>query len=168
VDLDIAGQQVTVKVDAGPGPFPCPECQALIPGYDRRLRRWRHLDTCQFVTWIEAGIPRVECPRHGVKQIPVPWAEAGSQFTALFERLAIGRQAATATRSSTAWSTMRRSSASRGRATDDGSPRPAGNHHPHRPPDDVSPNSRAFTCSTTTAAAAAEDGKKAARNSVEC
>lgn len=89
VDLDIPGQQVTVKVDVGPGPFPCPECQAPVPGYDRKLRRWRHLDTCQFVTWIEAGVPRVECPRHGVKQIPVPWAEAGSQFTALFERLAI-------------------------------------------------------------------------------
>jgi transposase len=89
VDLDIPGRQVTAKVDAGPGPFPCPECQALIPGYDRRLRRWRHLDTCQFITWIEAEVPRVECPRHGVKQLPVPWAEAGSQFTALFERLAI-------------------------------------------------------------------------------
>lgn len=89
VDLDIPGQQVTVKVDAGPGPFSCPECQALVPGYDRKLRRWRHLDTCQFITWIEAEVPRVECPRHGVKQLPVPWAEAGSQFTALFERLAI-------------------------------------------------------------------------------
>lgn len=89
VDLDVLGQQVTVKVDAGPGPFPCPECQAPVPGYDRKLRRWRHLDTCQFVTWIETEIPRVECPRHGVKQLPVPWAEAGSQFTALFERLAI-------------------------------------------------------------------------------
>jgi transposase len=89
VDLDVPGQQVTVKVDAGPGPFPCPECQAPVPGYDRKLRRWRHLDTCQFVTWIETEIPRVECPRHGVKQLPVPWAEVGSQFTALFERLAI-------------------------------------------------------------------------------
>ena len=89
VDLDVPGQQVTVKADAGPGPFPCPECQELVPGYDRNLRRWRHLDTCQFVTWIEAEIPRVECPSHGVRQIQIPWAEAGSQVTALFERLAI-------------------------------------------------------------------------------
>jgi transposase len=43
----------------------------------------------QFTTWIEAEVPRVECTTHGVKQLRVPWAEPGSQFTALFERLAI-------------------------------------------------------------------------------
>ena len=89
VNLDVKGQQVTVQVHAGDGPFACPECQAEAPGYDRKPRRWRHLDTCQFTTWIEAEVPRVECPTHGVKQIRVPWAESGSQFTALFERLAI-------------------------------------------------------------------------------
>lgn len=44
---------------------------------------------CQFTTWIQADLPRVSCPTHGGKQIAVPWAEAGSQFTAWFERLAI-------------------------------------------------------------------------------
>jgi len=44
----------------------------------------------QFTTWIEADVPRVECALHGVKQLRVPWAEPGSQFTARFERLAIG------------------------------------------------------------------------------
>ena len=43
----------------------------------------------QFTTWIAADVPRVECATHGVKQLHVPWAEPGSQFTALFERLAI-------------------------------------------------------------------------------
>lgn len=89
VDLDVKGQQVVIRVDAGPGPFRCPECQTEGPGYDRKPRRWRHLDTCQFTTWIAAEIPRVACPTHGVKQVPVPWAEPGSQFTALFERFAI-------------------------------------------------------------------------------
>lgn len=89
VKLDVKGQQVTVQVQTGDGPFPCPECHAKVPGYDRKPRRWRHLDTCQFTTWIEAAVPRVECPTHGVKQLPVPWAEPGSQFTALFERFAI-------------------------------------------------------------------------------
>jgi transposase len=36
-------------------------------------------------------VPRVECTSHGVKQLRVPWAEPGSQFTTLFERLAIDR-----------------------------------------------------------------------------
>src|SRR5262249_53560158 len=31
----------------------------------------------------------IECGTHGIKQLRVPWAEPGSQFTALFERLAI-------------------------------------------------------------------------------
>lgn len=89
VELDVKGQQVTVRVHAGAGPFPCPECETVVPGYDRKPRRWRHLDTCQFTTWIEAEVPRVECPTHGVKQLPVPWAEPGSQFTAVLERFAI-------------------------------------------------------------------------------
>lgn len=89
VTLDVKAQHVTVQVHAGDGPFPCPECHATVPGYDRKPRRWRHLDTCQFTTWIEVEVPRIECPTHGVKQLPVPWAEPGSQFTALFERFAI-------------------------------------------------------------------------------
>jgi transposase len=89
VELDVMGQQVTVTVAAGPGPYPCPECRVPAPGYDRKRRRWRHLDTCQFTTWLQADVPRVSCPTHGVKQIAVPWAEPGSQFTAWFERLAI-------------------------------------------------------------------------------
>ena len=89
VELDVNRQQVTVTVAAGLGPHPCPECQEIVPGYDRKRRRWRHLDTCQFTTWIQAEVPRVSCPTHGVKQIMVPWAEPGSQFTAWFERLAI-------------------------------------------------------------------------------
>jgi transposase len=89
VELEVKGQQVTVTVEAGPGPYPCPECQEPGPGYDRKRRRWRHLETCQFTTWIQADLPRVSCPTHGVKQIAVPWAEPGSQFTAWFERLAI-------------------------------------------------------------------------------
>src|SRR6266545_3797997 len=43
----------------------------------------------QFTTWIEADVPRVDWVTHGVKQLRVPWAAPGSQFTALFERLAI-------------------------------------------------------------------------------
>jgi len=89
VELDVAAKEVTIRVDAGPSPFPCPECGAMVGGYDSKFCRWRHLDTCQFVTWVEAEVPWVECPQHGVKQVRVPWAEPGSQFTPLFERVAI-------------------------------------------------------------------------------
>src|SRR6266436_7502421 len=48
-----------------------------------------HLDSCQFLTYLHAQTPRVECPTHGVRQVRLPWAEARARFTTLFERLAI-------------------------------------------------------------------------------
>lgn len=52
-------------------------------------RTWRHLDSCQFLTYLHARPPRVSCPEHGVRQVSLPWAQAGSRFTNLFEALAI-------------------------------------------------------------------------------
>lgn len=67
----------------------CPQCGAVSPRYDTKPRRWRHLDTCQFKTFITSEVPRVKCAEHGVHQIQVPWAEQGSRFTVLFESLVI-------------------------------------------------------------------------------
>jgi len=53
--------------------------------HDHRFRRWRHLDSCNHKTIVEADIPRVECAEHGVKQVAVTWAVKGSRFTAEFE-----------------------------------------------------------------------------------
>lgn len=89
VDVDLKGQRVVVRVEAGPGPYACPECGTPAGRYDSKPRQWRHLDTMQFMTWIEADVPRVDCSTHGVRQVRVPWAEPGSQFTVWFERLAI-------------------------------------------------------------------------------
>ena len=38
---------------------------------------------------VVAQLPRVECPEHGVRTVPVPWAEPMSRFTAGFEALVI-------------------------------------------------------------------------------
>jgi len=67
----------------------CPECGKTAPRYDHRVRRWRHLDTCQYRTIIKANVPRTECAECGVHQISVPWAERNSRFTVLFEALVI-------------------------------------------------------------------------------
>ncbi len=45
VELDVKGKQVTVTVEAGPEPYPCPECREPVPGSDRKRRRWRHLES---------------------------------------------------------------------------------------------------------------------------
>jgi transposase len=48
------------------------------------------LDFFQFEAWLHAQVPRVACSTCGkTSQIDVPWARAGSGFTALFEALAL-------------------------------------------------------------------------------
>ena len=47
------------------------------------------ISTTPWKTFIEADVPRVNCLKCGVKQIPVAWAEDGSRFTELFEAYAI-------------------------------------------------------------------------------
>lgn len=89
VELDLRGDGVTVHIEHSGSGLACPECGGACAGYDTRERKWRHLDTCQYATWLIAQVPRVRCPDHGVRQIAVPWAEANSRLTALFEALVI-------------------------------------------------------------------------------
>lgn len=90
VDLEKSSCNVVVHVSpAADTAFVCPTCNQPATGYDRRARRWRHLDTCQYTTTLEALVPRVSCPVHGVLTVAVPWAEPGSGFTQLFEALVI-------------------------------------------------------------------------------
>jgi len=91
VGLDLERQRVDVfAVHQEGASWACPECGRALATYDHAPERvWRHLDTCQLKTFLHARVPRVDCPDHGVKQVRVPWTEPHSQFTALFERLAI-------------------------------------------------------------------------------
>jgi transposase len=91
VDLNVNGQCVEVWAEHPEGAsWACPQCSRELPLYDHaEARTWRHLDSCQYQTHLHARIPRVECGEHGVVQVKVPWAEARSRFTLLFERLAI-------------------------------------------------------------------------------
>ena len=90
VDLQLQAGEVSVYLEIDARELlRCPLCGKEASGYDRRERRWRHLDTCQYRTIIVAEVPRVRCPEHGVRQIFVPWSEPGSRFTALFEALVI-------------------------------------------------------------------------------
>lgn len=90
VDLDMPGRQVVVRLEYDPiSVLACPTCGEPCSGYDKRSRSWRHLDTCQFKTILEAEVPRASCREHGVVQVKVPWAESGSKFTAMFEAMVI-------------------------------------------------------------------------------
>ena len=85
VNLDESTNTITVKVGFNNAKLLCPKCGALSKCYDTRRRQWRHLDTCQFQTLIEADVPRIKCNQHGCLTTPVPWAEDSSRYTQLFE-----------------------------------------------------------------------------------
>ena len=91
VELDMAKMHVEVFAAHAPGArFGCPECGKELAVYDHLAERvWRHLDSCQFLTFLHARPPRVSCSEHGVRQVHLPCAEAGSRFTHLFQVLAI-------------------------------------------------------------------------------
>jgi transposase len=91
VELDLEQGEVNVFLaHAQEVEWSCPECGRECPLHDhQRERTWRHLDTCQYRTLLPAGLPRTDCPEHGVRVVRVPWAEPHSRFTMLFERLAI-------------------------------------------------------------------------------
>jgi transposase len=92
VDIDHQQTRITVILapSTGPSLFRCPKCDARAPVYDHhKARTWRHLDTCQFETFLTAQVPRLHCRACGVLTAPVPWAAPHGRFTLLFECFAL-------------------------------------------------------------------------------
>lgn len=52
-------------------------------------RKWRHLDTCQFETFIVARVPSVKNPDGSVEEVAVPWAERFQRVTKLMAQAVI-------------------------------------------------------------------------------
>jgi transposase len=89
VELSMEKGEVVVRVATEEGAWACPECSERMHINEKVTRRWRHLDTCQLRTVIEADVPRVRCREHGTQMVRVPWAEPYGRFTALFEQVAL-------------------------------------------------------------------------------
>ena len=91
VELDVTEQRVTVFAEhRADAKWTCPHCGKPAPLYDHSpVRTWRHLDTCQFQTHVQARPPRVNCDEHGVCTVKLPWAQPGGRFTLLMERFVI-------------------------------------------------------------------------------
>ena len=65
VRLALEQGDVEVGVEFAGETLVCPACGAACPGYDRRRRAWRHLDTMQYRTLVRAEVPRVRCAELG-------------------------------------------------------------------------------------------------------
>lgn len=91
VKLAVEKQRVDIFVEHTKGAkWCCPVCCKPAGLYDHAEERvWRHLDSCQFQTFLHARVPRVACPEHGIHNANLPWGERGSRFTMLMERLII-------------------------------------------------------------------------------
>lgn len=91
VKLDVARKRIDFEVGCRGALLSCPaRGKASQPVHDRLRQSWRHLDFFQFEAWLNADVPRVACGGCGkTTQLTVPWARAGSGFTAAFEALAL-------------------------------------------------------------------------------
>lgn len=89
VTLNRPAQKIEVEVVCQDTLWACPTCGQRAHLHDSARRQWRHLDSCQYQTYVVCEVPRVKCPEHGTVQVQVPWAEKMGRFTRHFERLAI-------------------------------------------------------------------------------
>ena len=66
--------------------FSCPKCNSHCSVHDHNKERiWRHLDTCNYSTYLHASLPRVKCLDCGVHTIISTWSDKKSRFTLDFE-----------------------------------------------------------------------------------
>ena len=87
VKLDLPSERVDVWLEHDPNAkWTCTECGKTAPLYDHAEEaHWRHLDTCDCLTYVHARLLRVKCPTHGVRQVKPGWASSGLAITDLFE-----------------------------------------------------------------------------------
>jgi transposase len=86
VKLDETRKTVEVYLEHAKGVrWKCPKCGQPHGTYDHTPeRRWRHLDSCEYATYLYARLPRVECEGQ-YREIPAPWAAEGGRITLAME-----------------------------------------------------------------------------------
>lgn len=89
-DVKATPERVDISISSKSGSkVECPVCGEMCRIHDRIERTWRHTDMGEAECFITAKIPRCDCPKCGVKQVPVPWAREFVGYTEYFERKAI-------------------------------------------------------------------------------
>ena len=86
-DVD-GGEELVISVRLRRrAPRRCGRCGRRAGRYDKGgpRRRWRHLDFAAVRVFVEAAVPRVNCPEHGPTTMALPWARHASRFTTAFE-----------------------------------------------------------------------------------
>ena len=84
-DVVIGDRDVEVTLRPTAKLLRCPCGKRLKAVYDRRRRRWRHLDLGRCRLWLVYPIRRLDCPDCGVVTEELPWARPGARHTRDFE-----------------------------------------------------------------------------------
>jgi len=71
----------------------CPECGQRGRPVEHDVKRWRTLDVHGKRTFLEADLPRIQCPQHGKITAAVPWARHDDRFSRPFEEFAAWKAA---------------------------------------------------------------------------
>lgn len=87
VVIDERDVEVTLRPTARLLRCPCGKRQH--GSYDRRRRRWRHLDLGRCRLWLVCDIRRLNCPDCGVITEELPWARPGARHTRDFEDMVL-------------------------------------------------------------------------------
>jgi len=90
VELDMEGRRVVLRVEVDRATkWAHPETKLAASLHKWTERRWRHLDTCQFETVIEARVPSIKHADGSIEEVAVPWAERYQRVTRLMARAVI-------------------------------------------------------------------------------
>lgn len=103
VETNIKTKEIDIYLEYTQQKGESPDTGKECPIYDHReMRRWRHLDTINYKTFLNARIPRVKDKDGKVKTIQIPWASSREQFTYEFEKAVIDVLQATKNQTKTA------------------------------------------------------------------
>jgi transposase len=89
VEQNNENRTVTIAVGYAGKACRCPECGAEAALHDMRKRTVRHLDSCEYRTYLDVSYPRIRCEKCGTQAITPPFAAANSRFTNAFENRVI-------------------------------------------------------------------------------
>ena len=86
VEMEKEGKQIKIHLNHKTNSlFACKKCGNLCSVYDHQKERmWRHLDTCDYETYVVANLPRTSCSC-GIYTITPTWSREQSRFTLMFE-----------------------------------------------------------------------------------